>query len=234
MNYTEKISYLKSKISNYTIESTKWLKKSLLNPNKKIHQITPDKLQIGKLYFMKYDLQKINKSTKMEQFVPFILVDHKPGIDKKVFWILNLNFLPHNIKIAFFSSFLSQYENLLEQNSKKDNVLTELPFPNINYKRMWNELIKFGFEYAIREIRVELINDIFIISSDYVDYMTTLNTQILTGVDEAKLNEIWITKLKNEPFEDRVEELKTIKNNYYEIINELQEKFKNLDNKLKS
>lgn len=232
MKYTDQISDYRKNIPNYTVNSINWLKTSLNKPNNKFMGIDPGKMKIGSFYFMRYDLQKINKSTKMEQFVPFMLVDYKPSIDKKVFWILNLNFFPTNIKLAFFSSFLDKFTNILEDNEKKKDVLQESPIPNINYKNMWNELIKFGFEYSVREIRIELINQLFVVSTDNLKYLTTMNTQLLTGVDDGKLNQIWITKLKNEPFQDRVEELRTIKNNYYAILEELDSKFKNLNKEL--
>lgn len=233
MSYTEDILYLRKKVPNYNNESTKWLFNKIRKQDKDFIQIGLDKLYLGKFYFMQYDLKKLNKSTKLEQFVPMMVVDYKPAIDTKVMWVLNMNFMPNNIKEAFFSSFLDKNQNVLETNLSAKDWTKELPIPNINYKKMWNELIPFGFEYAIREIRVDLINNLWGVSSKDVVYLTTLNTQVITGVDDNKLNEIWITKLKNENLEDRVNELKNIKTNYENILKDLANKFKSLNKNLK-
>ena len=145
---------------------------------------------------------------------------------------MNLNFVPLSIKEAFFSKFLNNFEKTLESNTTKKRVSDESPLPTINYDNMWNELLKFGIDYSLREIRVELIQELYSISTDNLHYLTTLNTQALTGVDEKKLNEIWITKLKKESLEERFDE-KKVKSDYEKIIKELQETFKFLDKKMK-
>lgn len=230
--YTENILYLKTNVPNYTIETTKQLLNKTNTLDNRFKRVSPSDILIGSFYFMKYDYQKINKSSKMEQNVPMLVVDYKPDIDKKVLYVLNMNFLPINIKQAFFSELTDTYSSVFDYNQTVNDVSKEKQL-NINYKIMWDLLIKYAFEYCIREIRVELINDLFHVSSNDLHILTSVNTQALTGVDEGKLNEIWITKLKNESFTDRLDELTTIKTNYYKILEELQEKFKYLNNFLK-
>jgi hypothetical protein len=181
---------------------------------------------------MTYDLKSINKSSKLEQLVPMLLVDYNPLIDSKVLWIMNFNFIPLNIKEAFFIKFIQKFNKILENNSLKKTVLDESPLPNINYETLWNELIKLGIDYSLREIRVELIQDLYNITTDDLHLLTTQNTQALTGVDEKKLNEIWISKLKNDTLENRLEN-KNNKRDYEKIVKELQETFKYLDQLLK-
>jgi len=230
--FSDKIYYLKSKIGSYSNKSTEWLFKNINKPTNKFMRISPDQLTIGKFYFARYDLRKINKSSKMEQFIPFLMVDYKPSIDSKVVFVLNLNFLPLNTKEVFFSNFLDKYTNIFEENFLKKTSLLELPLSNITYKNIYSQLLKYGFEYSIRELRVELFDEIYSVSTDNLDKLISVNTQILTGVDELKLQEIWITKLKNESYNDRIQDILEIKNNYEKIVNELVEKFKFLNKKL--
>ncbi len=232
MNYTENILYLRKKVPNYPTESTKWLLTKVRNNDKKFMKVPLSNFKVGSFYFMSYDLSAINKSSKMEQLVPFLLVDYNPAIDSKVLWIMNLNFIPLNIKEAFFTKFLDNFNNTLTNNSTKKSVAEELSLPTINYDKMWDELIKFGIDYSLREIRVELIQELYSISTDSLYLLTTQNTQSLTGVDEKKLGEIWMTKLKNESLEERFDEKKA-KADYEQIVKELQETFKYLDKKLK-
>lgn len=230
--YTEEILHLRKKVPFYPNQSTKWLFNKLRDNDKKVVKVGLDKIRIGQFYFMRYDLKGLNKSSRLEQFVPMMVVDYKPAIDKKVLWILNLNFIPINLKESFFSSFLDNYQSTLDNNFEAKDWNNETPLPSINYENIWKQLLSFGFEYTIREIRLDLINDIHGVSTDYLHFLTTQNTQALTGVDEAKLNEIWITKLKNESLGDRVEDLTKIKSNYENILNELADKFKDLNKKL--
>lgn len=233
MKFSEKILYLKKKVPSYPNQSIKWLFSKIQNTDKKFSKVVPSDLKIGGFYFMYYDMKAINKSTKIEQLVPFLLVDYKPDIDKKVIWIMNFNFISLSIKEAFFSQFIDKnYQKTFDLNSEIKSVNSENPLPNINYLNMWNQLIKYGINYSLREVRVDLIQDLYRISTDNLHYLITLNTQTLTGVDEKKLNEIWITKLKTDTLEDRVDELK-LKSSYDEIIKELKEAFKYLDEAFK-
>lgn len=233
MNYDEEILHLRKKVPMYPNQSTKWLFNKLRDTDKKVVKVGLDKLRIGQFYFIRYDLKGLNKSSRLEQFVPMMVVDYKPAIDKKVLWVLNMNFLPINLKEAFFSSFLSKQKKILEGNFEVDEWSKESPLSNINYENVWGQLLSYGFEYSIREIRLDLINDIHAVSTDNLHFLTTLNTQALTGVDEAKLNEIWVTKLKNEKLGERLEDLTTIKSNYENILKELADKFKALNKSLK-
>lgn len=232
MLYLDKLIYLRKKVPNYTNESTKWLFNKIRNTDNKFIKTNLADLNIGGFYFMVYDKSGINKSSKMEQFVPFMIVDYNPNIDKRVLWILNLNFIPLNIKEAFFTNFLKRYDNVLENNSKQKTINSEIPLSNINYENMFDETLQYGIDYSIREIRLELVNELYQVSTDNLHLLTTLNTQLITGVDEKKLSEIWITKLRNENLEARLDD-KKIKSDYDSIIKQLQETFKFLDKKLK-
>jgi hypothetical protein len=232
MTYLEKILTLRKKVLNYSTESTKWLLSKIKKGDNKFVQITPTDFKVGGFYFMYYDIQGINKSSKLEQYVPFLIVDYNPNIDKKVLWIMNFNFIPLNIKEAFFVKFFNKFTKTLEDNENSKTVNEENTLPTINYENMWNETISYGIDYSIREIRLELINGLYRISTDNIHLLTTTNTKILTGVDEKKLTEIWITKLKNESLGERLDE-KKIRGDYAKIVNELQKTFKFLDQKLK-
>lgn len=231
--FTDKIHFLKTKVYNYPNDNVNWLLNSMAKPHAKFMKLSPEHLNIGSFFFVKYDMQGINKSSKMEQFIPMMVVDYKEKIDSKVVWILNLNFLTLKTKELFFTNFLDRYDTIFEQNSVKDKWLNESSLTNISYKNMFAELLRYGVEYSIREIRIDLLNEIYGVSTDDAHKLITLNTQALTGVDEAKLEEIWVAKLKNESLESRVEDILTIKNNYEKIVEDLAEKFKHLNERLK-
>ena len=230
--FTEQIHYLKTKVFNYPKESVNWLVNSMAKPTAKFMKLSPAYLKVGSFFFSKYDMQGVNKSSKMEQFVPMMVVDYKPQIDSKVIWVINLNFLTMKTKEIFFSSFMDRNNATMERNKEKEKYLEESPIPNVSYKSIYSDLLQYGFEYSIREMRLELFNEIYGVSTDDVHKLITINTQAITGVDEGKLNDIWIAKLKSESFENRVEEILAVKNNYDKIVEELSVKFKELNKKL--
>lgn len=233
MNYTDKLLLLRKTVPDYPSESFKWLTINVSKPSPKFQRNTITDMKVGKFYFIRYDQSSINKSSKMEQLVPMLFVDYKPDIDDKVFFILNLNFLPLNIKEAFFVNVLKNFESVLERNSsEKIKEVRQEQALNIGYEYIWKELLSYGIEYSLREIRVELIQDIYNVSTNDLQFLTTINTQKLTGLDEKKLNEIWIAKLKKESLETRISDMK-IKSDYESIVKILQETFKYLDQRLK-
>jgi hypothetical protein len=208
--FTRNLKKIK-KDSEYFNKSVKWIYQLTKTGTARV---SPNNFIKGKFYFITYDSKKINKSSRMEQMVPIVFVDYKENIDSRVLYILNLNFIPLNIKEAIFANYF--------QGSN-----------NINYSSMYTFLLKYGAEYAIREIRVELLENIYSVSDEDAIYLITANTKALTGVDEKKLSDIWLTKLKKDSLGERLDELKD-KADYEKIIEELKETFKFLDKYLNS
>jgi hypothetical protein len=234
MTLTLKVLNLKKKVENYPLKSFSWLYTSIQNTTNKFNRVFDKSSFIsGKFYFLRYDLKRLNKTQKLEQLSPILLIDSRVYEGKKYYYGINLNFFPLSIKEAFFTKFIDDnYTNILKENEEKKTVLSESPLSNINYDSIHLELLKYGYEYTIREYRDELINEIYMVSTDFLDKFITIHTQTLTGVDDTKLNEIWIAKLKAETLQDRLDDVFLIKSNYENILKELKEKFKNLEQEL--
>lgn len=211
--FTRSLKVYKKKYQDYFNHSMKYIA-SMIRENK--NSIGLSNLKKGEFYFIIYDSKKINKSSKMEQNVPMLLVDYKENIDSRVLYILNMNFIPLNIKEAIFANLFNDYNP-----------------GDVNYKNIYTFLLRYGAEYAIREIRVELLEKIYHVDINDSIYLITANTKALTGVDEQKLSEIWISKLKNDSLDERLGELKD-KSDYMKIIEELKQTFKDLDKYLNS
>lgn len=229
LTFSTKLFEYKKANKNYKAAATQWLSKSMQTPNSKFPSLTPEYLRLGAFYFMRYDLTKVNKTSRMEQYSPIMVVDYKPLIDSKVIYALNLNFLTTQKKEAFFSSFLDTNSGILAKNEQAKDWVGEMPLPGVNYSSMHGKLLAYGFDYAIREYRLELFNKLYGVSTDDLEKLILLNTQSITGVDEAKINDIWIAKLKKESLQMRHEEMVAIKSNYEMILKELAEKFKDLN-----
>jgi hypothetical protein len=211
--FTRSLKVYKKKYVDYFNHSMKYIS-AMIRDNK--NATVPGSMKKGEFYFIIYDSKKINKSSKMEQNVPMLLIDYKENIDSRVLYILNMNFIPLNIKEAIFANLFNNYDP-----------------GSVDYASIYTFLLRYGAEYAIREIRVELLEKIYHIDLNESIYLITANTKALTGVDEKKLSDIWVAKLKSDSLDSRLGELKD-KADYEKIIEELKQTFKELDKYLNS
>lgn len=228
----ERVRLLKdSEGESLSENSTKWLLERLKNNDDTFKPILPKKMYVGKFYYMLYDLN--GKSSKMEQFSPILLVDYRKVMGKIILYGISLNFIPLNVRLLFFDNFLDSFQNIfdpIDSDSKKGGK--EKPLP-INFKIAFDSLDKIGFQYIIREFDVDKINKVYEVNMQSLPRFLTVNTTVLTGVDEMKLAEIWYSKLKNreESLQKRISELIT---DYEEISKVFKQEFKSYEKEFKN
>lgn len=204
----KKIKLRQKEEGNRTAEnSTKWLLDQIKQPNNtSVKEVTPDDIQPGKLYFLFYDLAGALKSSKMEQYSPVLALKYGIVKQKPILWAFSLNFLPERVKVNWFDQVLERFfKGAL---STDLNVEPSNQSLNVTYEGVYKTLASIGFEYAIREFRMDLINKIYEFDVQELDRFATVDTEKFTGVDPKKLIEIWLAKLGET--EDRY---KTIKEN---------------------
>lgn len=209
-----------SKVSE---NSTEWLLKRLQNPDKGFKAVSTKNMYVGKFYFLLYDLQ--GNSSKMEQYSPILLIDYRKVNTKILLYGLSINFIPQNIRLLFFDQFLDSFSNVFLPIDSKEKVgSSEKPLP-INFATVFEPLDKIGFQYSIRELDASLINKSYEVSMQMLPRYLTVNTTILTGVDEQKMADIWYSKLKKreESLQKRISELIT---DYTEISKTFQKEFR--------
>lgn len=204
--------------------STKWLLKRLQSPEEGFKAVKLNDVYIGKFYYLLYDLH--SKRSKMEQYSPVLLVDYRNVSGKKIIYGISLNFIPQNIRLLFFDSFLDSFQNVFKPLDSKEKIgNNEKPLP-INFEIAFKALDKIGFQYTIREFDIEQINKAYEVSMNTLPRFMTVNSTVITGVDENKLANIWLSKLKNreEAVQKRISELVT---DYTEITKTFRKEFKN-------
>jgi len=202
--------------------STEWLLKRMQNPDETFKAVKAKNMYVGKFYFMLYDLQ--GKTSKMEQYSPILLVDYRKVAIKRLLYGISLNFLPQNIRLLFFDGFLNSFKNVfLPLDSKEKAGNAEKPLP-INFKIAFDSLDKIGFQYVIREFDMDLVNKAYEVSMQQLPRYMTVNSTVLTGVDEKKMAEIWLSKLKNreESMQKRISDLIT---DYTEVSKVFKKEF---------
>jgi hypothetical protein len=206
--------------------STEWLLKRLQNPDAGFKAVKAKNMYVGKFYFLMYDME--GKSSKMEQFSPILLVDFRKVATKKLLYGISLNFIPQNIRLLFFDAFLDSFENVflpIDSQEKVGNA--EKPLP-ISFQIAFEALDKIGFQYVIRELDADKINKAYEVSMQTLPRYMTVNTTVLTDVDEKKMAEIWLSKLKNreEAVQKRISELIT---SYEDVAKTFSKEFKSYE-----
>lgn len=212
--------------------STSWLVSKLQNNDDTVQQVTLAEMTVGKFYFMMYNLA--GKTSKIEQYNPILFVDFKHVGNTKILFGLSLNFLPLRMRLVFFDKLLDNYPHVFEKkDSKSKKGQPEQPLGHINYNSVYNLLSKIGYEYVIREFDIRLINQVYEVSMSKLPQFLTINTYTFTNVDDEKLAQIWLAKLKTR--EERHQQLLlNITSGYDKIEKTLNEEFGHFKDTMKN
>jgi len=124
---------------------------------------------------------------------------------------VNFNFIPLELRSRIFDKFIT------EKNFEKNE------FIEVNFKGMYSELLKYGFEYAIQEYNVAQIKIVHKISLELLPRFL-YSSHPKNTYDPKKLLEIWETKLETK--EQRHKEIITsVLKDFYEVRDEINEKY---------
>lgn len=168
--------------------------------------INREDIQVGGFYFMQY----LDDSNWMK-YSPIFCCDYRKFSNLIVILGVNFNFIPLELRSRIFDKFI------IEKNFD-DNRLLE-----VDFKGMYSELLRWGFEYAIQEYNVAQIKFVHRISLDllprflYSSYPKNI-------YDPNKLMQIWGSKLKDRDAR-HAEIIKSILSDFYEIDKEISSKY---------
>jgi hypothetical protein len=186
-----------------------------------IQPINMSAVEKGKFYFIFYDLQ--GKSSKLEKFNPLFVVDwYDDGKTRQMFGI-SLNFIPIAIRVVFFNLICNFNLDIIESNSTKQ-INKQEAFNDISFGKMYKILQGIGFEWAIRKFDVKKINKTYCVSTTIISKFITMSTAKFTGVDDAKLIEIWQKKLGDQKIREK-EMIKSILGDYKKMQAELEAQY---------
>jgi hypothetical protein len=145
--------------------------------SKEILNIPRGKIQIGGFYFLHY----LDDSNWM-QYSPVFTIDVKKFSNLIILNAINFNFIPLEIRSTIFDKFM------IEENFENDKLL------EVTYEGVYNELLKYGFEYAIVEYNLSQIQTVHKISMDLVPRFLYAQHPI-NKYDPKKLYSIWTAKI---------------------------------------
>lgn len=163
-----------------------------LNTNENV--ISINDIILGKFYFMLYNIT--GKTSNMEKFNPILAVDYVDRNGTRMLYGLSINFIPVNVRVNLFNTILNHNLDILEKNEDLD-VNKQYELKNINFASIYSLIKSIGFEWALREFDMKLVNRLTEIDTKMLPQFITMSTVKFTGVNDNKLGEIWAAKLKN-------------------------------------
>lgn len=179
-----------------------------------VTNIPVTKIFPGGFYFFHY-----KDDSNWMKWAPVFVTSHKKFSNKIVLFCVNFNFIPLELRIALFDKFIS------EEDFEKDKYLP------VDYERMYTELKKIGFEYALMEF-----NSIQLVA------IHKINLQILprflfsqhpkNTYDPKKLLSIWEAKISTKDERHKEMMLSNV-SEWYDINKELTDKYDVLSNHIK-
>ena len=184
-------------IVDYYRNNTKFMYEKYSESNIDCESISKEDIQVGRFY--------LNKQ------VPGIVCDYRKFSNMIVILGVNFNFIPLELRDSIFDKFIT------EENFEKNQIL------EVNFKGMYTELIKYGFEYAIQEYNVAQIKIVHRISLELLPRFL-YSSHPKNTYDPKKLLEIWETKLDTK--EQRHKEIITsVLKDFYDVKDEISEKY---------
>lgn len=174
--------------------------------DKDVPSISINNIQIGGFYHFQY----LDDSNWMK-WSPVFVTNYKKISNQIILFCVNFNFIPLEIRIFLFDKFI-KYEDF-----EKDNLL------KVDYEGMYNELIKYGYEYALVEYNLSQVKIVHKISMNLLPRFL-ISQHPKNKYDPSKLFEIWSVKI-NDKNKRNQEIMKSMINDFYDINGEISEKY---------
>ena len=159
---------------------------------------------------MFYHFHYLDNSNWM-QYSPVFVTNYKKVSNKIIIFGVNFNFIPLEIRAYLFDKFM------IEENFEK-----ELPL-KVDYKGMYDELRRYGFEYALVEYNAAQIKLVHRIKMDVVPRFL-ISAHPKNKYDPSKLFSIWQVKIKDKDKRDQ-EIMQSTIDDFFEMKDQINEKY---------
>jgi hypothetical protein len=172
------------------------------------------KIQQGGFYFLHY----MDDSNWMK-YAPIFFVEQKNLSGKIILMAVNLNFVPLEVRAAFFDPYIT------------DEIFEDDLFLKVDYDTVYKELLRVGFEYTLMEFNAAQIKLVHKINMNMLPRF--LYSQHPNAIyDPKKLMEIWNKKIETKG-ERNQEMMKSMIDEFYDINNDISEKYKVMKDHIK-
>jgi len=160
----------------------------------------------GNFYFLHYQ-----DPSNWMKYAPIFAVDYRKFNNQIVLMAVNLNFIPLQFREVLFDKFMN-----------KDNFDKNLSL-TVDYKGVYDELFRLGFEYALMEFNVIQIKIIHHIHMDMLPRFL-YSQHPINKYDPNKLMEIWEVKISTKQQRNQEIIAANLKD-FYDLENEISEQY---------
>lgn len=172
-----------------------------------ITAINVTNMEPGVFYFLHY----MDDSNWM-RYAPVFFIEQKNFNNKIILMSINLNFIPLEVRSLFFDPYIT--EEMFEKN---------LPL-KVDYVKIYQELLKVGFEYTLMEFNLSQIKMVHRISMDMVPRFLYSQHPKAT-YDPKKLMDIWNKKIETKSQRNQ-EMMSAMIKEFYDINGDISDKYK--------
>ena len=173
----------------------------------------PD-IQMGRFYFFHY-----MDDSNWIKYSPVFTVEFKKFENLVIVLAINLNMIPIEIRASFFDQFL------VKEDFDQDKAISS------DFRTTYNELLRYGFEYAIMEYNMSQMVFAHRINMSVIPRFLYAGHPI-NKYDPQKLYDIWKVKI-NTKYQRDQEMSKSMINDFYQISDDIDENYKVLKNHIK-
>ena len=166
-------------------------------------------MQIGGFYHLHY----LDDSNWMK-YSPIFTVDFRKFENLIIIIGVNFNFIPLEVRVSLFDNFIK------EEDFENNRLLA------VDFKGMYNELIRYGFEYALVEYNLKQVQLVHKINMSVVPRFL-YSGHPKNKYDPKKLYEIWESKIKGRNERD-AEMSKSLISDFYKASDEITDNYKML------
>lgn len=174
-----------------------------------VETIDKKDIQMGGFYHLYY----MDDSNWMK-YSPIFCADYRKFDNLIVILGVNFNFIPLELRSAIFDKYI------VEDDFKTNKLLA------VNFKGIYEALIRYGFEYSIVEYNVAQIKMIHRINLEYLPRFL-YSSHPKNTYDPRKLMEIWTKKLETKQKRHQ-EMIQTLLADFYDISSDISGKYEAL------
>lgn len=175
--------------------------------DKDVTSISVSDIQVGGFYFLHY----LDDSNWMK-WSPVFVADYKKFSNMVILFGINFNFIPLEVRVSIFDKFMK------EEDFENDRLL------KVNYQGVYNELLKFGFEYAVIEYNLIQVKFAHKISMNMVPrFLYSQHPQ--NKYDPNKLMQIWNAKIGDKDKRHK-EMMASMLSDFYDINGDIKSQYK--------
>lgn len=193
-------------IVDYYKKNTQYMFELYKKSSKECEVMRKEDIKVGGFYHLVY-----RDDSNWMRWSPIFCCDYRKMGNMIIVLGVNFNFIPLELRPKIFDPFIR------EEDFEKNKLL------EVDFKGMYTELLKIGFEYSIQEYNVAQIDIIHRINLDILPRFM-YSSFPKNKYDPNKLMDTWEKKLETKAQRHR-EIIQSVLSDFYDVENDINERY---------